>query len=130
RFPGITLNITIDLSKYHDVAFDQDLVNNNVQIDSIILQTLHDFPRWAQEGALLNYAPAGFNAIDPAFKDTDAAWYGVYIYAWSIISSTSKLANGTTVAEFTDFLKPELKDKIVLTYPHDDDAVLYAFDLM
>ena len=32
--------------------------------------------------------------------------------------------------EYTDFVKPEFKDKIVLTYPNDDDAVLYQFDLM
>lgn len=35
-----------------------------------------------------------------------------------------------SIKEYADFLKPELKDKIVLTYPNDDDAVLYAFDLM
>jgi ABC-type Fe3+ transport system substrate-binding protein len=32
--------------------------------------------------------------------------------------------------EYTDFLKPEFKNKLVLTYPNDDDAVLYQFNLM
>ncbi|KAJ5022576.1 hypothetical protein J3E73DRAFT_373857 [Bipolaris maydis] len=32
--------------------------------------------------------------------------------------------------EWGDRLRPEFKDKLVLTYPNDDDAVLYAFDLM
>jgi len=31
---------------------------------------------------------------------------------------------------YKDFIKPEFKDKIVLTYPNDDDAVLYQFELM
>lgn len=59
RFPGMTLNITVDLSKYLDGELDQQLYQNNVYVDSIILQTLQDFPRWEQEGALLNYAPVG-----------------------------------------------------------------------
>ncbi|MCI2467527.1 hypothetical protein KC271_14870, partial [Listeria monocytogenes] len=29
-----------------------------------------------------------------------------------------------------DWLRPEFKDKLVLTYPNDDDAVLFAFDLI
>jgi hypothetical protein len=54
RFPGINLNMSVDLSKYHDGAFDQQLVHNNVFVDSIILQTLQDYPRWTADRALLN----------------------------------------------------------------------------
>ena len=130
RFPGMTLNVTVDLSKYHDGSFDEQVSNGNVTVDSIILQTLQDYPRWATEGILLNYAPAGFDQIKPAFKDSvGATWYGVYIYSWSIIWSTVKLPD-INVTEWEDFLRPELKNKIVLTYPNDDDAVLYAFDIM
>ena len=31
---------------------------------------------------------------------------------------------------YKDFIKPEFKDKLVLTYPNDDDAVLYQFEIM
>lgn len=130
RFPGMTLDVTVDLSKYHDGAFDQQIANNNVTVDSIILQTLQDYPRWASEGVLLNYAPAGFDQIKPAYKDSvGAAWYGVYIFSWNSIWSTTKLPN-VNITEWEDFLRPELKNKLVLTYPNDDDAVLYAFDLV
>ena len=30
--------------------------------------------------------------------------------------------------DFSDFLKPQFKGRIIITYPHDDDAVLYGFD--
>ena len=30
--------------------------------------------------------------------------------------------------DYADFLKPEFKNRIVIPYPHDDDAVLYVFD--
>jgi ABC-type Fe3+ transport system substrate-binding protein len=36
----------------------------------------------------------------------------------------------TLPTSYQDFTKPEFKDKIVLTYPNDDDAVLYQFELM
>jgi hypothetical protein len=130
-FPGLILNITVDLSKYHDGKIDELLVNDDVYVDSVILQTLHDYPRWASEGALLNYAPLGFDQIDPAYKDsTSAAWYGVTLWSWSFIWNTAKLHNATLKPEFPSLLDPALKDKLVLTYPNDDDAILYAFDLM
>jgi ABC-type Fe3+ transport system substrate-binding protein len=31
---------------------------------------------------------------------------------------------------YQDFTKPEYKDKLVMTYPNDDDAILYQFDIM
>ncbi len=132
RFPGMTLNITVDLSKYHDVRLDQQLAagGDAVYVDSVILQTLHDYPRWAQQGALLSYAPAGFDAIHQAFKDDSATWYGVYVFFWSNGWNTNKLRGIEPPAEYSDWLRPEFKDKLVLTYPHDDDAVAYAFYLM
>ncbi|KAM0811782.1 putative ABC-type Fe3+ transport system [Seiridium cardinale] len=132
KFPGITLNVTVALSKYHDGRLDQQLAigGDAVYVDSVILQTLQDYPRWAQEGALLNYAPNGFDQIHDAFKDNEAAWYGVYIFFWAGAFNTQKLAGVTPPVEFEDWLRPEFKDKLVLTYPNDDDAVLYAFHLI
>ncbi|KAI8713751.1 hypothetical protein NCS52_01220500 [Fusarium sp. LHS14.1] len=129
RFPGITLNVTVDLSKYHDGFLDQQLAagKDAVYVDSVMLQTLHDYPRWAQEGALLNYAPVGFEEIEHSFKDDTAAWYGVYVFFWSGAWNTKKLPGIKAPVEFEDWLRPEFKEKLVLTYPNDDDAVLWAF---
>lgn len=128
RFPGMTLNVTVDVSKYHDGNIDRQLSTDSLFVDSIILQTLHDYPRWDQEGALLHYKPLNFNKVHPAFRDGSGAWHGVSIFAWTFIWNSNKLDIGPK--EFTDLLKPEFKDKIVLTYPNDDDAVLFAFDLV
>ncbi|KAL1602592.1 hypothetical protein SLS60_006008 [Paraconiothyrium brasiliense] len=128
RFPGITLNVTVDLSKYHDGRLDDQIANDNVYVDSIILQTLHDYPRWKKEGALLNYKPSEFANIASEFVDPDGAYYGYAIFGWSTTWNTAKY-NGS-LADFSDALLPELKDKLILTYPNDDDAVLYAFDLI
>lgn len=128
RFPGITLNVTVDLSKYHDTNLDLQLAAKNVYVDSIILQTLHDYPRWKKEGVLLNYAPVNFDQIYPVFKDADAAYTGLFIISWGIRGNTNKTESVPT--SYKDFTKPEFKDKLALTYPNDDDAVLYQFDLL
>ncbi|KLO94714.1 uncharacterized protein LW93_13533 [Fusarium fujikuroi] len=132
RFPGMKLNVTVDLSKYHDARLDQQLAAGakSVYVDSVILQTLHDYPRWAQEGALLNYAPKGFDQIEHAYKDSTAYWYGVYILFWANAWNTDKLPGIKAPTEYNDFLRPEFKNKLALTYPNDDDAVLYAFYLI
>ncbi|KAH7169866.1 ABC transporter [Dactylonectria macrodidyma] len=79
-------------------------------------------------GMTLNITPFDFDKIHPTFRDTRAAWYGMMVFSWRFVWNTNKLAEGPK--EFTDFLKPEFKDKLVLTYPDDDDAVPYAFGLV
>ncbi|KAK1590391.1 ABC-type Fe3+ transport system [Colletotrichum navitas] len=129
RFPGMTLNVTVDVSKYHDGRIDDQIAANNVYVDSTILQTLHDFPRWASEGALLDYAPLGYDKILPEFKNNEtAAYYGLFIISWGGQWHSGKLPNITAPVEWEDWVNPNLKDKLVLTYPNDDDAVLFAFN--
>jgi len=82
KFPKMKLNVTVDLSKYHDINIDAQLAKNNVFVDSIILQTLNDYPRWKQEGALMNYAPLNFDKVYPQFKDADATYTGLFIISW------------------------------------------------
>ena len=131
RFPGLTLNVTVDLSKYHDVNLDLQLAANDVYVDSIILQTLNDYPRWKEQGALLNYAPKNFDKLYPDFKDAEAAaYYGVYIFNWCNVFNPGKIGGEEGPKEFVDYIDPKWKGKLALTYPNDDDAVLYAFDLM
>lgn len=128
KFPGLTLNITVDLSKYHDVNLDRQLATDNVYVDSIILQTLHDYPRWKSQGALLPYKPLAWEKIHDDYKDDDGFFTGLYIFGWSNVWNTKYVTDGPK--EYEDFLRPEFKNKLVLTYPNDDDAVLYAFDLV
>lgn len=128
RFPGMTLNVTVDLSKYHDGNLDLQIAAKNVYVDSIILQTLHDYPLWKKEGALLNYAPVNSDKVYPVFKDADAAYAAFFIFGWSIQTNTNKTA--TALVSYDDLIKSEYKDKLVLTYPNDDDAVLRQLDLL
>ncbi|KAI0737396.1 hypothetical protein C8Q80DRAFT_1115295 [Daedaleopsis nitida] len=129
RFPGMTLNLTVDLSKYHDVNIDRQLATGSVFVDVVALQTLNDFPRWKSQGVLLPYKPLGFDQIFEAIRDEDGFFNGFLVFNWATVFNTN-FVNGSDLLEFTDFLKPEFKNKLVLTFPNDDDAVLYAFDLV
>ena len=128
RFPGMTLNITVDFSTYQGSNLDRQLAVSNVFVDSVLSQQTNDFPRWKDEGALLKYQPLGFEKIHPRYRDANAAFYGTVIVIWTPIWNTEK--SNLTITGFKDFLKPEYKDKLVLTYPNDDDTVLFSFDLM
>lgn len=77
---------------------------------------------------LLPYKPLGFDQIFEALRDEDGFYNGFLIFNWASVWN-SNFVNGTGPIEFTDFLKPEFKNKLVLTFPNDDDAVLYAFNL-
>ncbi|KAM5359170.1 hypothetical protein ACJZ2D_014668 [Fusarium nematophilum] len=128
RFPGMTLNVTVNRSKYHSLAIDRGLAAGNLDVDTIILQSLQDYQRWEKDGALLNYAPLNYDKVYPPFKHSRAAYYGFSINAWSTVWNTEKIENPPK--EWPDFLKPEYKNKIVATHPSDDDAVAYIFDLI
>ncbi|KAF4967441.1 hypothetical protein FSARC_5014 [Fusarium sarcochroum] len=128
RFPGMTLNVTVNRSKYHSVNLDRQLASGTVEVDSIILQALQDYPRWEQEGALLHYAPNNYYKVLAPFRHIRAAYYGFAINAWSTVWNTEILSNPPR--EWPDFLKPEYKNKLVLTHPSDDDAIAYIFDLV
>ena len=126
-FPNIKLNLTVDLSKYHEGKIDQELESGKLTVDLAMLQTLHDFDRWKSQGVLLNYKPVGSDHVPAKFKDKDGAYTGLTIFSFSNVSSSDQVKAEDAPRDATDYLDPKWKSKIVLTYPNDDDAVLYEF---
>ncbi len=127
RFPGIDIRIITDLSKYHDTRIDQQLALGRLECDVAHLQTMHDFDRWKAEGVLEPYFPRGWEAVYPEFKDPDGAFTAIKLFSFSNSVATS-VPDDAAPRDALDYLNPALKGKIVLTYPHDDDAVLFQFD--
>ena len=125
KFPKIKANVIVDFSKNHDARVDNQVAEGKVVADVVHLQTLDDFPRWKHEGVLEQYKPAGWDKIYNQVKDRDGYYTGVFFFAFSNVTATALGSNAPV--EATDFLKPEFKDKLVFTYPNDDDAVLYYF---
>ena len=79
RFPNVILNLTVDLSKYHDGRIDRAYYENFHVADVAVLQTLQDFPRWKAENRLSYYKPSGFDDLLANEKDLDGAYIPIQI---------------------------------------------------
>jgi ABC-type Fe3+ transport system substrate-binding protein len=126
RFPGMTLTMVVDYSKFHDVRVDNQIGTGTLVPDVVQLQTLQAFPGWKEEGLLLRYKPAGFSAVHDGFKDPDGTWLAIAVIAYSFMYDTTSVG---TAAPRTprDLVDPRWKGRIASSYPHDDDAVLFLY---
>ncbi|WP_369250810.1 ABC transporter substrate-binding protein [Streptomyces sp. R41] len=127
QFPDVKLHLVTDLSKYHDARIDNQLATGHLTADAAILQTAQDFDRWKKHGDLLKYKPVGWNDVYANAKDKDGYYTGVFYGAFSYIVNTRQLPANPGDFKGTDLLEPAYKNKLILTYPNDDDAVLFGY---
>ncbi|GAB7365971.1 hypothetical protein MBLNU230_g7299t1 [Neophaeotheca triangularis] len=131
RFPDIPLNLTVDLSKFHDGRQDIAFYEGRHKNDIAVLQTLQDFPRWKAQNRLMYYKPREFDDIFNGEKDPDGAWLGLFNYNFGrLVYDNTKLNASAVPTTFEAFQDPAWKSKLILTYPNDDDAVAYLFALI
>lgn len=124
-FPGIPITVTVDLSKYHDAEIDKRLMFGEDVPDVIHIQTVQNFPIWAANGVLQRYRPLGLEHVPAQFVDPDGYFAPIGIFQFAPLTDHAQVPDAPV--QYQDFLRPDLKGRIVLTYPHDDDAVLYQF---
>lgn len=75
RFPDIELNLTVDVSKYHDSRVNRQFQRTgSAGADIAVLQTAHDYTRWKKDGRLYPYKPAHWEDIWSDIKDPDGAF--------------------------------------------------------
>ena len=130
RFPGVALTIVTDLSKYHGPRIENQLATKTLVPDVAVLQTTQDFDRWKKEGYLLQYKPEGWDKIYAFAKDPEGYWIGAFLAGFTPIVAKSQLNAGPASFKASDLLQPQFKDKLIFTYPNDDDAVLFGFKLL
>lgn len=128
QFPGMKINIVVDLSKYHDARIEEELLRKDLKVDVAHLQTLHDFDDWARRGLLMPYKSIGWDQVPDAYKDPQARFTGLFMLTFANSYNKNMVTEANAPRNYSDFLKPEFKDRIIIAYPHDDDAVLYVFD--
>lgn len=126
RFPGIPVELTVDLSKYHDLAVYQQLLDGYLTPDVVMLQTMNDFEDWKAMGVLEPFRPDSFARLKADYSDPDGAYLGMFMFTF--LPQYAKEGPSAPPKDYSDFLKAEYKGRLALTPPHDDDAVLYVYD--
>ncbi len=127
RYPGITVSVTGGFSNVLDKKIDAQLAAGKPEVDMAVFQTLQDFVRWKQQGALLEFKPPGFDKIDASFKDPSGAYVAVQVNAHAYAYNPNLVRPEDVPRSALDFLNPRFKGKVVSCYPADDDATLYDF---
>lgn len=89
---------------------------------------MHDFDNWKTEGVIQRYRPLGLEHAPEAFVDPDGFFIPLFVFAFSNVFDSRTVEESDAPIEAEDYLDPKWKGQIVLTYPHDDDAVLYQFE--
>ncbi|MBO9427021.1 extracellular solute-binding protein [Labrenzia sp. R4_1] len=129
RFPDLRVTHSVDVSINHAPRFDNARAaggEENIP-DVIQFQTLHDFNYYMERGLLDAYKPANWDKVYPDHKDPHGRWMGLYGVTFSNYVNLDMVDPDNPPRDALDYLDPSLKGRIILTYPHDDDAVLYQF---
>jgi len=127
RYPGISVSVTGGFSNVLDKKIDAQLAAGKLEVDMAMFQTLQDFARWKEQGALLEFKPQGFEKIDASFKDPNGAFVAININAHTYAYNPNLVKPEDVPRSALDFLTPRFKGKVVSCYPADDDATLYVF---
>ena len=114
------MSVTGGFSNVLDAQIDQQLKDKKVTTDFAVFQTVQDFARRKNEGALANFKPEPWDKIDPSFKDPDGAWVAVGVNAMPYAYNPNLVKPEEAPRSALDFLKPAFKDA-----PHPNAARLF-----
>ncbi|MEM6794499.1 MAG: ABC transporter substrate-binding protein, partial [Acidobacteriota bacterium] len=129
RFPKLEVTHSVELSIYHAPRYDNArAAGGEANVPDVIqLQTQHDLDYYAQEGLLEAYKPKNWEKVFPDHKDPHGRWTGLYGVTFSNCFNADLLDERQAPRDALDYLDPSLEGRLILTYPHSDDAVLYQF---
>ena len=129
RFPELKVTHSVDVSINHAPRYDNARAAGGTENipDVIQFQTLHDFNYYAENDLLEVYRPKNWDKVFPDHRDPHGRWTGLYGVTFSNYVNTDLVDEDGAPRDALDYLDPALKGKVILTYPHDDDAVLYQF---
>jgi len=128
RFPGMKVRILVDRSKFQGVRIDNQLARGALQPDVVHILAYHYYYRWQAEGHLLPYKPLAWEQVYPEYNDPDGHWTATSIFAFSTFVNTALIPEAEAPRDWADLLDPKLRGKIALTWPNEDDSVLWQFD--
>lgn len=128
RFPGMKARVLVDRSKFQGVRIDNQLARNKLQPDVVHILAHHYYDRWKAQSQLLPYKPPGWDQVPIEYHDPDGHWTATAIFAFAPYVNTSLIPEDQAPRDLIDFVDPKFKGKLALTYPNEDDSVLWQFD--
>ena len=130
KYPGVAISFTGGLSNGLNRKIEEQLAAGKMETDLAIFQTIQDFAKWKQRGALMLFKPEGSEQIDPAYKDEDGAFVAVSVNTVVYATNTQLVPAADVPRSALDFLKPLFAGKLITTDPSEDDAGLSIFNLI
>jgi ABC-type Fe3+ transport system substrate-binding protein len=128
RFPGIKVTVVATGASNTTAAKIEELIaKNKFDGDATFLQTVQEFALLERRGQLLRFEPEGADTLAPKRKGKAGDYFGfvqtpaVYVY------NTEKVAPTDIPRSALDFLDPKFKNKLISSYPQDDEGTMYAF---
>lgn len=119
RYPGIEIQ---SLRAPAEVVFQrlmQDLENNMHNCDVFGSSDGGHFAELVNQGALLEYVPAGAEAIDPQFESLYApgAFYPATVFLTILIYNTERVAPEDAPTNWSDLVDPKWKSQASVGHP-------------
>ena len=126
RYPKLHVRVT---GGRYELAgkIDAQLAAGKLEADLAAVQTASDYVRWRGDGVLMPFSPPGFDRIPADFKDAEGRYFGLSINVVGFAYNPGGLAGAAPPKTIPDFLGPAFFEKIVSTYPHDDDVTLFNY---
>jgi ABC-type Fe3+ transport system substrate-binding protein len=125
RFPGIDVTVEGGFSNVLNEKINGQIAAGKLAVDMAFFQTAQDFVEWKRRGVLMNFKPAGYDQILPAYREPDGAFTITKVNAITYGYNTKLVAAQDAPRSALDFLAPRFAGKLITCYPADDDATLY-----
>jgi ABC-type Fe3+ transport system substrate-binding protein len=126
RYPKVRVRI---VSGRYDVIdkIDQQLKSGGMpDADVVTAQTVQHLVKWSRAGALMQFQPTGIETIPSHLRRKD--FFPLSLYVIGSAYNAEEISESEAPKSIKDFLKPQFREKIASTFPHDDDVTLYLYD--
>jgi ABC-type Fe3+ transport system substrate-binding protein len=126
RYPKVKVRVTPGRYDVIEKINGQMAKPEGLDADVVTAQTVQDLVKWSRAGALMRVDFQDVETIPSHLRGKDFLPLSLYLIGGAYNADTIAAAESPKAID--DFLKPQFHQKIVSTFPHDDDVTLYLYD--
>ncbi len=125
RYPNVKVRITPGRYDVIEKIKAQLANGGALDADVVTAQTMQDLVDWSRADALADFVPAESEVIPTHLKGR--GFFPLSLYLIGLAYNRNEVGDDAAPKSVADFLQLRFRDKIVSTFPHDDDVTLYAY---